>query len=116
MINLDQIKEREKIFDEYRQNTAEINKATDRLMTIKAKIDQESQEIRQLNQKKTYLKTLIDIMITNNCDPVEAKLKYNEELDASKLNVKEPGEYITVSTGYAVDTRVNPIFSGEPYV
>ena len=55
-------------------------------------------------------------MITNNCDPVEAKLKYNEEPDASKLNVKEPGEYITVSTGYAVDTRVNPIFSGEPYV
>ena len=53
-------------------------------------------------KKKDYLHGLIQIMILNDCDPVEAKLKYDQQ-------IQQEADYKS-SPDYALEKAVEPIY------
>ncbi len=94
---------REQIFSDYRE-TIEKHKDLDSkyeelLMQIRA-VDEARGVVRSEMNK---IKDLIDIMITEDCDPVMAKLKYSETL-SEKAEVAYPDQM--VYSGYGNTKKV----------
>ena len=67
------INEREVVFDQFRKSTKELH-------TIKNKYSEILAEMSSRRNEVEGLKKLIDIMLEHDCCPVEAKLKYGEQL------------------------------------
>ncbi|MBX9702318.1 MAG: hypothetical protein K2X74_22970 [Acetobacteraceae bacterium] len=65
--------EKEKVFDEYRS-------VNDEIKSSKALAKQLVSKLKRLEKNKESLARLIAVMIEHGCDPVEAKLKYGNEL------------------------------------
>ena len=92
MMNLELLKEREKIFDEFRKISKEMDVVIKDMNDIQTQLKDKNNLHNKLLNKQTYLNKLINIMLLENCDPVEAKLKYDEEL--SKVNSGGDAMYI----------------------
>ena len=65
--------ENEKVFEEYRQITKNIEK-------LKKVAIQTEKQINNLIKDRYSIQKLIETIIKHNCDPTEAKLKYGKEL------------------------------------
>ncbi|MBX9702317.1 MAG: hypothetical protein K2X74_22965 [Acetobacteraceae bacterium] len=89
MEDLESIQRRESIFDKLREINAEYEQLVEQADTVQT-------QVREKRQEKDHIKKLIMIMVENDCCPVEAQLKYAEELEEAD-NCK------TVGYGYAVD-------------
>lgn len=90
MIDISLIKEREKVFDDFRQINQEMLKVKNELQKIRSNLTDTQNIYNDLNKKQNYLKGLINIMIMHDCDPVEAKLKYEDEIIASQPYADQP--------------------------
>lgn len=75
---------REKVFETYRQLSKEVNEINETMKKTQEKLRNDMEIYNNLSQKQDYLNSLIKIMIENDCDPVEAKLKYDVELETKK--------------------------------
>lgn len=80
MIDNDLLEHREKVFEAYRENIKNLEDVRQQMLELKSTVNEISLKHSELTNQSNYLKSLIMIMIANNCDPVEAKLKYNEEI------------------------------------
>jgi len=72
---------REKVFETYRQISKEVKDAIETMKKTQEKLRNDTEIYNNLSQKQDYFNSLIKIMIENDCDPVEAKLKYDIELE-----------------------------------
>jgi hypothetical protein len=83
---------REEVFAQYRESKKVIDDISEKMNDAYKVINALDTERSTAYEKSNYLKSLIDIMITTDCDPVMAKLKYNEEL--SKCEVGTDAAYL----------------------
>jgi len=67
------INRREKVFDELQNSRIEFSKIEEESQNIRSKLYDKQFEMDQL-------KRLVDTMLRHDCCPLEAKLKYSEEL------------------------------------
>ena len=74
--------EREKIFDQYRDVSKKCDILNRNIADLRMAAGKMQDEYNRASKEKAYLDALIKLMIYHDCDPVEAKLKYDEELAA----------------------------------
>lgn len=100
---------REKVFESYRQLSKEINEISKTMKKTQEKLKDDMEIYNNLSQKHDYLNSLIKIMIEHDCDPVEAKLKYDIELEN-----KTQQQLNSMNTGSAVLTPANTLYNKNP--
>lgn len=93
--NLDMVKLREAIFDQYRGCREELMALANEDKILNQQIYDLHQKMHDKHQEQSMLRSLIDIMLEEDCDPVTAKLKFNERLEA-----RNSEEKIAVSSTY----------------
>lgn len=71
---------REQVFQDYRDCTAELKVLQKKYEEDRIQVELTYTDILKKGQKQSELKSLIDIMIEHDCDPVMAKLKYKDML------------------------------------
>jgi hypothetical protein len=71
---------REEVFAQYRESRKVIDDLSEKMNAAYKVINALDTERGAAFEKSNYLKSLIDIMISEDCDPVMAKLKHSEEL------------------------------------
>lgn len=74
---------REDIFEQYRSTREEIRELEQRNQDLHIQLEKLHGEMRKKNHEQELLKSLISIMIEEDCDPVTAKLKHGEKLKES---------------------------------
>jgi hypothetical protein len=89
-MNRDMVYLREEIFEQYRESKKVIDEISEKLNDAYKVINALDTERSAAYEKSNYLKSLIDIMIIEDCDPVMAKLKHSEELEKCETD----GAYI----------------------
>lgn len=97
MNDLELMKEREKVFEQYRQINQEFENLNRAWKVKSQELENVRSQLSKLRSSQQYFEALIKIMITEDCDPVEAKLKYDEELEATK-NMPEQAEAMALDT------------------
>lgn len=86
--NLDMVKLREAIFDQYRGCREELMALANEDKILNQQINDLHQKMHDKHQEQSMLRSLIDIMLEEDCDPVTAKLKFNERLEARNSEEK----------------------------
>lgn len=86
--NLDMVKLREAIFDQYRGCREELMALANEDKILNQQISDLHQKMHDKHQEQSMLRSLIDIMLEEDCDPVTAKLKFSERLEARKSEEK----------------------------
>lgn len=88
---------REQIFEQYRQVNQEFENLNQQWRLKSRELENIRSQLSKIRGNQQYFEALIKIMIAEDCDPVEAKLKYDEELEATK-NMPEQGEAMALDT------------------
>lgn len=86
--NLDMIKLREDIFDKYRLKLSELRTLEQENIKLHEQMEDLHQKIRQIHEEHSTLKSLIHIMLVEDCDPVTAKLKFSEHIKQQEVEEK----------------------------
>lgn len=81
MIDEDAIKRRERIFDQLRESESEYVKLNTECDEISHQLSDLRKQTRTKRDDIEKLIRLIKIMILHDCCPVEAQLKYSDELE-----------------------------------
>lgn len=93
-ISLEELKEREELFNEYRETK-------EKLENSREKLDDMREECDELSEKYHRMTRLIHIMLENNISPVEAKLRHTEEIE-------EYNSYNSGHKGYSTQSCAAP--------
>lgn len=107
-MNQDLIEMREQIFRDYRAATLKVREMENRCSEMQSKLHDAHQERSAVANDAHRLKALIEIMLIEDCDPILAKLKYEELLKQEKAEAN--GESYT-SYGYGYPNSKDPIKS-----
>ena len=94
MEDLDSIARRENIFAKFREVNTEYENLREHISELHTKVNEKRTE-------RDQLKRLISIMIEHDCCPVEAQLKYTEDLED---DVHNPKMAYAVEVGDAIDS------------
>lgn len=97
MNDTDLINEREKVFEHYRQLAKKRNNLEDLIKKQKTDLFILQESLSDINRDTNKVAKLIELMIVHDCDPVEAKLKY-EDIIENENNKTEPAA--STSAGY----------------
>jgi regulator of replication initiation timing len=93
--------QREKIFDQYRAASKKCEVISKDIQDMRVTVSRLQEEYNRRSKEKNYLDALIKIMIYHDCDPVEAKLKYDEEIVA-KMEGNSEADAKSASPGMAI--------------
>ena len=86
--NLDMVKLREDIFDQYRGCKEELIALANEDEILNQQIRSLHQKMHDKQQEQLMLRSLIDIIIVEDCDPVTAKLKFSERIKQQDVEEK----------------------------
>lgn len=93
MTDEDAIERRERIFNQLRESQIEYNKLNDNCEEISNQLTDLRQQARDKRNHIEQLVKLIRIMILHDCCPVEAQLKYPNELEDNEDNIGSQKAY-----------------------
>lgn len=79
MIDIEILKQKEQLYEEYRNKIKELEETRAHSSELRSKLDDSHRQIEKLEVEVRKIHSLIDFMIRNNLDPVEAKLKYDNK-------------------------------------
>lgn len=79
MTDIEILKQKEQLYEEYRNKIKELEETREHSSELRSKLDDSHRKIERLEDEVRKIHNLIDYMIRNNLDPVEAKLKYNNK-------------------------------------
>lgn len=88
---------REQVFAEYREAIAKHDEVENRCLDLQKELQILHDQRSQAYEDTQRLKTLIEIMITEDCDPVMAKLRYEDRIrEDMKTNLMGETSYDNV--------------------
>lgn len=88
--DIELIKLREQVFDNYREAIDAAKRFDEELNTLKKDLELKHNAYRNILEEINDLKALIDIMILEDCDPVTAKLRHEDLIAKHK---EEPQQF-----------------------
>lgn len=110
MNDIDMMIEREKIFEQYRSLVKDVDRKYEEMMKCRKSTDRVSNELEQLRTDRDKLKRLIDMMIIDDIDPVEAKLKCDDYENNEDMIKTISGSGITfdkaISRSYLIKNNI----------
>jgi chromosome segregation ATPase len=77
---------REQVFDQFREAKMQFKELQAKRNSLYEKIDEYESSMTRVNNEINKLSRLIHIMISEDIDPVEAKLKYSEKIESPLLD------------------------------
>lgn len=92
---------REQVFENYRSVLAEMDVLKEQIADDRAKLNDKQQAYASLNKTHEYLQKLITTMIRHDCDPVTAKLRYEDELEIEQEKYPKAATTVTGGGGSA---------------
>lgn len=84
MIDQDAIERRERIFTRLRETLNQFDAITREFVQKETDIDILRKDAREKEKHISHLTRLINVMIKYDCCPVEAQLKYSDEIDINE--------------------------------
>jgi len=100
------LERREQVFEELRQAVADYEKMEQETISIYNRFQEMQAERDKKRNQAMKLKRLVDSMILHDCCPVEAKLKYPEEIE----DLRDDG-VIEAQADYAMAKNRSPYLS-----
>lgn len=89
MIDQDSIKRRERIFTQLRQSQEEANIINEEMVSLQLKMNEIRTKSYEKQTELNQLTRLVSTMIKHDCCPVEAQLRYPEELETDDMQKAE---------------------------
>lgn len=112
MNDQDSISRREKVFEDYRSLSAELDQITDIINKKYNEVESLLDKKNKIDSELSYTYKLIETMIMNDCCPVEAKLKYPENLEPNTneraiMNTTQVGSRAISKYSVVCDTKIS---------
>lgn len=101
MNDTDLMIEREKVFEHYRQLAKKRNNLEELIKKQKTDLFILQESLSDINRNTNKLSKLIELMIIHDCDPVEAKLKYEDIIENENNKAESTA---STSAGYTIPT------------
>lgn len=95
----DAIARRERVFDQLREANTARTKLDKRYDELRTQLNAVQKEISDSDTEVRKLSRLIQVMIFKDCCPVEAQLKYSDELEDPN-STKESADYGVAEASY----------------
>ena len=99
MNDSDLINEREKVFEHYRQLAKKRNNLEDLIKKQKTDLFILQESLADINRDTNKIAKLMELMIVHDCDPVEAKLKYEDIIENENNKAESTA---STSAGYVI--------------